>query len=169
MYFSCLMLGSLSFITAVPKHFGTRDCFHGIQFFHRPEPGDDLGMIRAHYIYCALCMRAKSLQSCPTLCNPVDCSLPGSSLLGILQARILECVAMPSSRDLPDPGSEPVSLRSPALAGGFFTTRAMWEAQTHTHTHTHTHTQYRILLRHKKEQNWVIRRDVDGPTDCHTE
>ena len=36
---------------------------------------------------------AKSLQSCPTLCNPIDGSLPGSSIPGILQARILEWVA----------------------------------------------------------------------------
>ena len=36
------------------------------------------------------CMHAKSLQSCPTLCNPMDCSLPGSSVHGILQARTLE-------------------------------------------------------------------------------
>ena len=35
-------------------------------------------------------------QSCPTLCDPVDCSLPGSPVPGILQARILEWVAMPS-------------------------------------------------------------------------
>ena len=41
---------------------------------------------------------AKSLQSCPTLCNPMDCSPPGSSIHGILQARILEWVSMPSSR-----------------------------------------------------------------------
>ena len=40
----------------------------------------------------------KSLQSCPTLCNPMNCSPPGSSVHGILQARILEWVAMPSSR-----------------------------------------------------------------------
>ena len=33
-------------------------------------------------------------QSCPTLCDPVDCSPPGSSVHGILQARILECVAI---------------------------------------------------------------------------
>ena len=38
------------------------------------------------------CVHAKSLQSCPTLCDPVDCSLPGSSVHGILQARILEWV-----------------------------------------------------------------------------
>ena len=43
-------------------------------------------------------VRAKSLQSCLTLCNPMDCSLPGSSVHGILQARVLEWVAMPSSR-----------------------------------------------------------------------
>ena len=49
---------------------------------------------------------------CPTLCNPVDCSLPGSSVHGILQARILEWVAMPSCRGSSNPGIEP---RSPAL------------------------------------------------------
>ena len=41
---------------------------------------------------------AKLLQSCPTLCDPMDCSLPGSSVFGILQARMMEWVAMPSSR-----------------------------------------------------------------------
>ena len=43
-------------------------------------------------------MHAKLLQSCLTLCGPMDCSLPGSSVHGILQTRILEWVAMPSSR-----------------------------------------------------------------------
>ena len=71
-----------------------------------------------------MCAR-ESLQSCPTLFDPVDCSPPGSSVHGILKARILEWVAMPSSRgSLPDPGIEPRSLASRALAGGFFTTRA---------------------------------------------
>ena len=46
---------------------------------------------------------AKSLQSCPTLCNPMDCSLPGSSVHGILQARILEWVAVSSSRGSSQP------------------------------------------------------------------
>ena len=41
---------------------------------------------------------AKSLRSCPILCDPMDCSPPGSSVLGILHARILECVAVVSSR-----------------------------------------------------------------------
>ena len=41
---------------------------------------------------------AKSLQSCLTLCDPMDCSPPGSSVHGVLQARMLEWVAMSSSR-----------------------------------------------------------------------
>ena len=56
----------------------------------------------------------------------MDCSPPGSSILGVLQARILEWVAIPSG-DLPHPVSEPTSLLSLALAGGFFTTSATWE------------------------------------------
>jgi len=76
-----------------------------------------------------LCMRAnKSLQSCLTFCDPLDHSPRGSSVHWILQARILERVAIPSSRDLPDPGIEPMSLMSSALAGRFFTTNAPWEA-----------------------------------------
>ena len=57
----------------------------------------------------------------------MDCSLPGSSVPGVLQARLLEGVARPSSRDLPDPGIELTSLEFPALAGRFFTTSAIWE------------------------------------------
>ena len=45
-----------------------------------------------------MCIHAKSLQLYPTLCNPMDCSPPGSSVHGILQARILEWVAIPFSR-----------------------------------------------------------------------
>ena len=60
-------------------------------------------------------------QSCPTLCNPMGCSPPGSSVRGILQARILGGWPCPSP-DLPDPRIEPMSPEFPALAGGFFTT-----------------------------------------------
>ena len=48
-----------------------------------------------HEISCVLCSVA---QSCPTLCEPVDCSPRGSSVHGILQAGIPEWVAVPSSR-----------------------------------------------------------------------
>ena len=69
-------------------------------------------------------MGAKSLQSCPSLCDPMDCSPPGSSVHGILQARMLEWAAVSSSKGSSEPGIEPASLMSPALAGGFFTTSA---------------------------------------------
>ena len=68
------------------------------------------------------------LQSCLTLCDLMDYSLPGSSVYRMLQAKILESVVMSSSRDLPDPGIKPQSIMSPALGGGFFTTRTTWEA-----------------------------------------
>ena len=73
-------------------------------------------------------MHAKSLQLCPTLCNPMDCSPPGSSVHGILQARILEWVAISSSRGSSPPGIKPASLMSHASASRFFTTSATWEA-----------------------------------------
>ena len=49
-------------------------------------------------------LHAKSLQLCPILCNPMDCSPPGSSVRGILQARILEWVAIFSCRGSSQPG-----------------------------------------------------------------
>ena len=58
-------------------------------------------------------------QSCLTLCNRMDCSLLDPSVHGILQARILGQVAMPSSRESSNPGIEPMSLASPALSEGF--------------------------------------------------
>ena len=64
-------------------------------------------------------MCVKPLQSCLTLCVPVDCSPPGSSVHGILQARILERVAIPSPWDLPDPGIELASPEAPALQADF--------------------------------------------------
>ena len=58
----------------------------------------------------------------------MDCSPPGSSLHGILQARILEWIVCPFLGDLPIPGIKFTSLIFPALAGRFFTTSATWEA-----------------------------------------
>ena len=56
------------------------------------------------------CKKVKVAQSCPTICDPMDCRPPGSSAHGILQASILEWVAISFSRDLPHPGIEPGSL-----------------------------------------------------------
>ena len=73
-----------------------------------------------------LCMHAKLLQSCPTLCDPMD---SGSSVHGILQVRILEWVAMPSSRGSLQPRDRTLGLLYlPALASRFFTTSNTWEA-----------------------------------------
>ena len=66
-------------------------------------------------------MCAKSLQSCPTLCDPMDCSPPGSSVHGILQARILERVVIPSSRGSSRPRDRTCVSCSSCIAGGFFT------------------------------------------------
>ena len=62
-------------------------------------------------------------QSCPTLCNPIECSPPGSSVCGISQA-ILEWLPFPFPMDLPDPGIEAASL---AWQADTFTW-ATWEA-----------------------------------------
>ena len=96
---------------------------------------------------CSYCCSVTN--SCPTLCDPMDCSLPYSFVRGVFQARILEWIAIsfsrgscwprnqtwvsctagrfftnwlpfPSQGDLPDPGIKPTSLAFPALAGRFF-------------------------------------------------
>ena len=66
----------------------------------------------------------RATKSCPTLCDLMDCSLPGSSVSGISQARILEWVAMPSFRGSFWPRDQIHVFLSPALAGWFFTARA---------------------------------------------
>ena len=57
-----------------------------------------LELMLVHMFPKSACLCAKSLQPCLTLCDPMDCSLPGSSDQGILQARTLEWVPLPSSR-----------------------------------------------------------------------
>ena len=69
-----------------------------------------------------MCVHAQSLHSCLTLCDPVDCSPPGSSIPGVSQAGILEWIAMPSSG-----GSSPLRDRnciscSLSTAGELFST-----------------------------------------------
>ena len=85
----------------------------------------------------------KVTQSCPSLCGPMDYSPPDSCVHGMLQARTLGWIAVPSSRGSSQPRDQ-MSLMSPALAGRFFTTRATWEA----------------LLTHQIKQN---------PAECATD
>ena len=65
-------------------------------------------------------MHAKSLQSCLTLCDPMDCSPPGSSVHGIFQARILEWVAMTCSRESSPPRDPTCISCGYFIADGFF-------------------------------------------------
>ena len=74
-------------------------------------------------------MHDKLLQLCPVLCDPMEHSLPGSSVHGILQARRMEGLPYPPPGIFLAPEIKPESLTSPALAGGFFTIHATWEAQ----------------------------------------
>ena len=64
-------------------------------------------------------------QLCPILRDPVDCSPPGSSVHGIPQARILEWIAIPFSRDSSQPMDQ---TQVSCIAGGFFTVWAKWGA-----------------------------------------
>ena len=82
-----------------------------------------------HYL-CDVCAQLRV-----TLCDPMDRSPPGSSVRGILQARILEQVAISSPGNLPGPGIKPTSLVSPALAGVFCTSWAPREAAVELVSH----------------------------------
>ena len=64
------------------------------------------------------------------LWDPTDCSPSGSSVHGILQTRILECIVMTSSKGSSQPRIESMSLTSPALVSQFFTTSTTWETLT---------------------------------------
>ena len=94
-----------------------------LRFSSSPSSGQEkqcqAGIARYH---------AKSLQSCRTLCDLMDCRPPGSSVHGFLQARILEWVAISFSRGSSQPRDWTWVSISPALAGGFLTTSTTWEA-----------------------------------------
>ena len=77
----------------------------------RRAQGGTGGPLKTHHAPRSFVLRACSaIQSCPTLCDPMDCSPPGSSVHGVLQARIGEKVAIPPPGDLPNPGIEPSFL-----------------------------------------------------------
>ena len=82
---------------------------------------------RSHALQLRPCMHTKLLQSCPILCDPMDCSPPGYSVHEIFQAGILEWVAMPSSR-----GSSPLRDQTwvfciAGICFAVWTTREAWK------------------------------------------
>ena len=83
-----------------------------------------------HILIMRVWVCAKSLLSCLTLCNPMDCSLPGSSVHGDSSDKHtgVGCHAVLQGI-FPTQRSNPISLMSPALAGWFFTTSTTWETQ----------------------------------------
>ena len=88
----------------------------GKTFFFKPRADDcttkQLILLKDIFFLKLYESESEVAQSCLTLFNPMDCSLPGSSIHGIFQARILVWVAISFPRDLPDPGIKPWS---PAL------------------------------------------------------
>ena len=90
--------------------------------------------------FLVLCMHAKLLQLCPIPCDPMDCSLPGNSLsmgffilctvcplfMGFSRREYWSGLSCPPPGGLPDPGIEPLSLTSLALAGRFFISNTTW-------------------------------------------
>ena len=110
-------------IVAVPVYIPTISV-GGFSFYH------NLSSIYCLYnrflmMTILISVKVKVFQSFLTLCNPMDCNPPDSSVHGILQARLLEWVAMPSSRGSSEPRNQTqVSL----IAGGFFTVWATREA-----------------------------------------
>ena len=83
----------------------------------------------------SMCMHAKSLQLCPTLCDPIECSPPGSSVHGILQTRILEWFAMPFSRGSSRPRDQTCTSCGSCIAEGFFTAKQPGSADAEHRQH----------------------------------
>ena len=77
------------------------------------NPGPTLHL---HVCACSI------IQSCPTVCDPMNSNPPSSSVHGIFEAKLLEWITISTLRYPSDPGTQPASLVCPALAGGFFTT-----------------------------------------------
>ena len=65
---------------------------------------------------------------CPTPCNPGTVTHQAPLSMEFSRQEYWSGLPFPTPGDLPDPGSEPASLESPALSGGFFTTSTTWEA-----------------------------------------
>ena len=128
-------------------------------------------MCRLWGIYISVCLYVHVLvcsvtHLCPTLCDSIDCSSPGSSLPGIFQVRILEWVAVSYSGGFSWLRDWTLISWSPALADILFTSCTTWETliclhtYTHmslyTHTHTHTHILEKEMATHSSVLAWRI-------------
>ena len=122
-----------------------------------------------------VCVRAKSLQSCAILCNLFDCKAHQAPLSMVFSRQ--ECwskLPCPPPGDRPNPGKEPMSFRSPALAGMFFTTSTIWEAHMYTlPTHCKCETYCSAVSAAKKWHHYIIKcyddDHVNVPVPCCSE
>ena len=87
------------------------------------------------------------------LCNPMDCSPPGSSVHGILPARILKCIAMPSSRDFSQLGDRTRISCGSCIAGGFFIIGPLGKPRL-----SHTYTCIHLECIHSKPKRFWLKR-----------
>ena len=94
----------------------------GRWILHTEPPGKSL-MINSQEHLMFLEKISEIVQSCPTLCDPMDCSLPGSSVHGILQARVLEWVAISFSRGSSRPRDQTPVSRIPGRRFNRWATR----------------------------------------------
>ena len=109
---------------------------HAVRLIHAVSPqlmetqsqGAQLASLIVRVLNWTCMLLAKLLQSCPTLCDPTDRSRPGSSVRGILQARIEEWVAVPSSSASSQPRDQNHTSYASSVAGRFFSTSTTWEA-----------------------------------------
>ena len=108
-----------------------------------------------------MCGHACSIiHSCPTF---VDYSLPDFSVHVNFPARILEWVATSFSRDLPNPGIEPVSLSSPAMTGRLFTTSTPLEACWCSYTDIkHSKLENRNIITRNKLGHFIMKKSINS-------
>ena len=119
-------------ITPLKLHFTmkSRIVLRKMIFYHKSVCAYILGAYK-HYSYqetrryqryTKVCMHARLLHLCLTLCDPMDCSLQALLSMRFSKEEYWSGLPCPPPRDLRDPGIEPTSLTSPVVAGRFFTT-----------------------------------------------
>ena len=111
-----VILVALGFVVSIYFITPTASCSK--QTYKPPFPFLPLSFLEYYYhVYFTnlLCLNAKSLQLCPTLCDPMDCSPPAPLSMGFPRQGYWSGLPCPLPGVLPDPGIEPTSLMSPAL------------------------------------------------------
>ena len=108
-FFPTTELGKIIHLSPGPVDFSSSSWLHAVySSLLCPQQYKESQKDQGGYYPCLAYVGSKSLKSCPALCNSMGCNLPDSPVHGILQARILEWVTVPSSRDLLAPPGKPI-------------------------------------------------------------